>query len=178
MIDDGWTNERLVIYTVSERKFLRLAATGMWVGTEFRDHGILMRVTSIGKVYRQGKERLINVSAVEEQSDSKYVHGMFSWLLVEGKALPFPARAQSLVIQPCHRNPVRWSGQNKVWFHVFKESTHTYTGCFYAWASANLAFALHKLHHYKVHFNGNPRYPQVLEIVEEVLREELRGIEE
>ncbi len=175
---DQTNDYKLVVYTVSERRFLRLVAGGMWVGTEFRDHGIVMRVADIGKVYRQGHERVIDVrAAVEKRSDSKYVHGTFSWLMVEGKALPFPARAQVLIVRRCHRNPVR-SCQNKVWFHVFEENTHTYSGCFYAWASANLAFALHKPHHYKVRFNSNQRYPQILEVVEEVFREELRGLEE
>ena len=58
-------------YTVSEKNFLRQAGRGMWIGSVFKDHGRTMRVTAIGKAYRNGKERLIEIAAVET-SDGGY----------------------------------------------------------------------------------------------------------
>ena len=52
-------------YTVSEKNFLRQAGRGMWIGSVFQDHGQTMRVTAIGKAYGKGRERLIEITAVE-----------------------------------------------------------------------------------------------------------------
>jgi len=52
-------------YTVPEKNFLRQAGRGMWIGSVFGDHGRTMKVTAIGKAYRNGKERLIEITAVE-----------------------------------------------------------------------------------------------------------------
>lgn len=52
-------------YVVPETNFLRQAGRGMWIGSVFRDHGRTMRVTAIGTAYGQGKERLIEITAVE-----------------------------------------------------------------------------------------------------------------
>ncbi len=52
-------------YVVPEKNFLRQAGRGMWIGSVFGDHGRTMRVTTIGKAYQNGKERLIEITAVE-----------------------------------------------------------------------------------------------------------------
>ena len=41
------------------------AGRGMWVGSQFKDHGKRMKVVGIGEVSSEGKERLIDVKAVE-----------------------------------------------------------------------------------------------------------------
>jgi hypothetical protein len=53
------------IYTIPEKNFLRQAGQGMWIGSVFKDHGRTMRVTAIGKAYKEGTERLIEITAVE-----------------------------------------------------------------------------------------------------------------
>jgi hypothetical protein len=52
-------------YTIPERNFLKQAAFGMWVGSTFRDHGRTMQVTAIGKARKEGRERLIDIFAIE-----------------------------------------------------------------------------------------------------------------
>jgi hypothetical protein len=48
------------------------------------------------------------------------------------------------------------------------EDVQTYVESCYAFASTGLAAELHRQHGYRVRFNDNPKYPQILEIVEEV----------
>jgi hypothetical protein len=52
-------------YTVPEKNFLRQAARGWWIGGTFMDHGKKMRIVAIGQVRKDGKERLIDVTAEE-----------------------------------------------------------------------------------------------------------------
>lgn len=52
-------------YVVPEKNFIHQAGAGMWIGSEFKDHGHTMRVTAIGKAYEERKERLIEITAVE-----------------------------------------------------------------------------------------------------------------
>jgi hypothetical protein len=59
-------------------------------------------------------------------------------------------------------------GEEKVRFDIFSEGTQTYVESCYAFASTALAGELHRQHGYRVRFNDNPQYPQILEIVEEV----------
>ena len=50
-------------YTMPEKSLLRWIASGMWIGSTFRDHGMQMRITSIGKVYRDGNDKVIDFEA-------------------------------------------------------------------------------------------------------------------
>jgi len=79
----------------------------------------------------------------------------------------FPPRGQSAVIRPYRKN-LLGDGEEKIRFDVFLEETQTYLESCYAFASTNLAAELHRQHGYRVRFNDNSQYPQVLQIVEEV----------
>jgi hypothetical protein len=59
-------------------------------------------------------------------------------------------------------------GEEKVRFDIFSENSQSYVESCYAFASADLAAELHRQHGYRVRFNDSPKYPQILEIVEEV----------
>lgn len=54
-------------YTTSEKSWLRATGRGMWIGSEFGDHGRWMRIVSIGVAYRPAGENrnLIDVEAIE-----------------------------------------------------------------------------------------------------------------
>ncbi len=58
-------------YTIPKKNFLLHCGRGMSVGGEFQDHGRTMRVTAVGQVYRDGRERLINITAVEIDENSE-----------------------------------------------------------------------------------------------------------
>ena len=61
-------------YTTPEKSLLRWIASGMWVGSRFWDHGMPVRIASIGKVYRDGKEKLIDFEAEERPEEVKGRH--------------------------------------------------------------------------------------------------------
>ena len=59
-------------------------------------------------------------------------------------------------------------GENKIRFDVFSETSGTFVESCYAYASPAVAADLHRQHIYKVRFNDDPKYPQVVEIIQEV----------
>jgi len=52
--------------------------------------------------------------------------------------------------------------------HLIGRVSQTFVESCYAFATTALAAGLHRQHGYRVRFNDNPKYPQILEIVEEV----------
>jgi hypothetical protein len=58
--------------------------------------------------------------------------------------------------------------EEKVRFDIFSEEKQTYVESCYAFATTALAAELHRQHGYRVRFNYSPKYPQILELVEEV----------
>jgi hypothetical protein len=51
---------------------------------------------------------------------------------------------------------------------VFPECTNQYSGNFFAYAGPSLAVDLHRGNGYRVRFNSNPSFPQILERIEDV----------
>ena len=99
--------------------------------------------------------------------DRGYRPGTVARSLVKGAATQFPARGQTAVIRP-YRKKLMGKGEEKVRFDVFSEETRAYTESCYAFASPAIAAELHRQHGYRVRFNDLPKYPQIIEIVEEV----------
>ena len=87
--------------------------------------------------------------------------------MVKGAATRFPANGQAAAI--CiYRKNVTAKGENKVRFDTMSDDLQTYLESCYAFATPDMAFDLHRHHGYRVRFNDDARYPQILEIVEEV----------
>jgi ribonuclease HI len=99
--------------------------------------------------------------------DRGYKPGAIARSMVGGAATRFPAKGQSVVIRPYRKN-LLGDCEEKIRFDIFCEDTQTYVESCYAFASTDLAAELHRQHGYRVRFNDNPKYPQILEIVEEV----------
>jgi hypothetical protein len=87
--------------------------------------------------------------------------------MVKGVAARFPAKGQLAVIRPYRKN-ILGKGEEKVRFDILSEESQTYVESCYAFATTALAAELHRQHGYRVRLNDNPKYPQILEIVEEV----------
>ncbi len=101
-------------------------------------------------------------------TDTGYKPGAYCRSMVKGGvALPFPAEGQMAIIRPYAKKPVS-KVEERLSFNVFDEETQTYASKFYAFASPMMAFDLHRWHGYKVQFNDNPAYPQILECREEI----------
>jgi ribonuclease HI len=102
--------------------------------------------------------------------DRGYVRGAISRSMVKDTAAGrFAARGQTAVIRPYRKDVMRRaSGENKVRFNVFSEATESFVESSYAYATPAMAAELHRQNGYRVRFNDNPQYPQILEIIEAV----------
>jgi hypothetical protein len=87
--------------------------------------------------------------------------------MVTGAATRFPAKGQLAIIRPYRKN-LLGQGEEKVRFDIFCPESQNYPESCYAFASTTLAAELHRQHGYNVRFNDDPKYPQILEIIEEV----------
>jgi ribonuclease HI len=99
--------------------------------------------------------------------DRGYKPGAIARSMVHGAASRFPAKGQLVVIRPYRKNMLG-DGEEKIRIDIFAEDTQSYANSCYAFAPTNLAAELHRQHGYRVRFNDNPKYPQILELVEEV----------
>jgi hypothetical protein len=87
--------------------------------------------------------------------------------MIGGVATRFAAKGQSCVVRPYRKN-ILAKGEEKIRFDVLSEDGQTYVESCYAFASTALAAELHRQHGYRVRFNDDGKYPQILEILEEV----------
>ena len=72
------------------------------------------------------------------------------------------------MIRPYRKN-LLGDSEEKVRFDIFSEETQTYVESCYAFASTALAAELQRQHGYRVRFNDNSNYAQILEVIEEVV---------
>lgn len=100
--------------------------------------------------------------------DTGYKPGAYCRSMVKGGvALPYPASGRLAVVRPYAKKPVL-KNEERISFNVFDEKTNTYGSKFYAFTTSVISYGLHRWHGYRVLFNDNPKYPQILENVEEV----------
>jgi ribonuclease HI len=99
--------------------------------------------------------------------DRGYRPGSVARSLFAGAATRFAACGQVAVIRPYRKTPIKKT-EEKVRFDVFSEDTSSYTASCYALATPALAGELHRQHGYRVRFNDDPNYPQIIEMIEEV----------
>jgi ribonuclease HI len=95
--------------------------------------------------------------------------GSYSRSMVPGgeAAIRFPAAGQIGVIRPYMKKP-RPGREEKLSFHLFDESASAYSGKFFAYTDPLLSLELHRGNGYRVRFNSDPKFPQILEIIETV----------
>jgi hypothetical protein len=100
--------------------------------------------------------------------DTGYKPSAYCRSMVKGGVpLPYPATGQVAIIRPYAKKPVS-KLEERLSFNIFDEETQAYESKFYAFATIMLAYELHRWHGYRVRFNDNPGYPQILERKEEV----------
>jgi ribonuclease HI len=124
------------------------------------------KTTAIGnRVHRLAKAAAMRGGI---DRDWGYKAGAFCRSMVKGGvALPYPVAGQVVVIRPYAKKLVS-KDEERISFNVFDEVNRTYESKFYASATSSMAFDLHRWHGYRVKFNDNPQYPQILECKEEV----------
>lgn len=94
--------------------------------------------------------------------DRGYKPGSFCRSMVKGgAALPYPSAGQVAVIRPYAKKPVS-KVEEIISFNIFDEVAQTYNSKFYAFTTPLMAFDPHRWKRYRVQFNDNPKYPQIL----------------
>jgi ribonuclease HI len=99
--------------------------------------------------------------------DRGYKPGTIARSMITGPATRFPARGQAVVIRPYRKNLLS-DTEDKIRFDIFAEDTQTYVESCYAYTTTDLAAELHRQHGYRVQFNDIAKYPQIVEVLEEV----------
>jgi ribonuclease HI len=94
---------------------------------------------------------------------------------VRGVASLFPAANQTGSIR-IFFTTVAKGGANIIKFQTLDDPTGLYVEKFVAYASPEIGHQLHRQHRYLVRFNGNPKYPQIVEIVEEITSAEIETV--
>jgi ribonuclease HI len=162
-------------------------SSGEPVGNDGLWDDILKCITKLSRVklrvdfhYKKGKKdpmgKRVDAAAKKAaqrggfDQDFDYKPGSYSRSMVAGSgaAKKFEASGQLAVIRPYRKQP-RKRREEKVSFNIFDEVTQTYSGKFYAYAEGPLSLELHRNNGYRVRFNSEPRFPQILEKVEDVL---------
>lgn len=98
--------------------------------------------------------------------DRGYKPGTVSRSLVKGSATRFNASGQEAVIRPYRKNVMR-KGEIKIRFDL-SDGSGTFVQSCYAYTSPVIASELHRQHLYKVKFNDDPKYPQVIGVLQEI----------
>lgn len=98
--------------------------------------------------------------------DRGYKPGTVSRSMVKGAAIKFFAAGQVASVRPYRKNVLR-KGENKIRFDTF--DAQGYLKSCYAFAQPAVAAELHRQHGYKVQFNDNSEYPQILSVIEETV---------
>lgn len=129
-------------------------------------------------VWQQGKttdigkrvDKLSKTAAKRGGTDRDwgYKPGAYCRSMVKGgTALPYRAAGQVAVIRPYAKKPIS-KVEERISFNMFDEVQQTYREKFYAFTTRLIAYDLSRWHGYRVLFNDNPKYPQILERKEEV----------
>jgi ribonuclease HI len=116
--------------------------------------------------------RTVDKTAKEARASGMHIDrgfhpGTVSRSMVKGAAKRFLAKGQTTLIRP-YRKTIMRTGEEKIRFDVLSEDRQTYVASFYAFATTAMAANLRRQHGYRVRFNDNPNYPQILEYIEEV----------
>ncbi len=85
-----------------------------------------------------------------------------------GAAVMFPAGGQVLVIRSYGSKLVGKTDENKVTFEIYNEETNEVGAKYFAYAAPEVGTEVHRQRIFRVQMNGNPKYPQILSVLDEI----------
>ena len=106
-------------------------------------------------------------SASHHRPDTGLVKGKIGRAVIKGSATMFPAANQILLIRIVSSKTAGPTRENRFVFEVFDETAGTYTAKHFAYCTALVGGELHRQRGFRVRMNANPKYPQILEVIEE-----------
>jgi ribonuclease HI len=80
----------------------------------------------------------------------------------------FPAAGQVLVVRVYGSRLVGRTDENKITFEIYDEATDQYGAKHFAYARPEVGNELHRQRAFRVEMNDNPKYPQLLRVLEEI----------
>jgi ribonuclease HI len=120
---------------------------------------LLQRVDKLAKVAAKSHPRI----------DRGLVVGKIGRAKIKGSASMFPASGQVLVIRIVGSKTVGHDGENRFVFEVFDESTSTYLSKHFAYCTPIVGAQMHRQRGFRIRMNDKTDYPQILEVMEEIL---------
>jgi len=85
-----------------------------------------------------------------------------------GAATMYPAAGEVLVIRVYGSRLVGKTGENAIKFEIYDEATQECGAKHFAYALPAVGIELHRHHAFRVQMNDNPRYPQIVAVLEEI----------
>jgi ribonuclease HI len=130
-------------------------------------HWVPGKKTAIGKIVDKAAKAAARRGGWD--TDHGYSPGSYARSMVGGGAAAqsFPASGQTEVIRP-YMKRLRPGREEKVSFNLFHETTQEYSGKYFAYAEPQLSFELHKGNGFRVRFNSDPKFPQIVQIIEPI----------
>jgi hypothetical protein len=119
---------------------------------------LLKRVDKLAKAAAKSHPRV----------DRGLVVGKIGRARIRGAATMFPAAGQVLVIRIIGSKTVGRTRENRFVFEIFDESSSNYISKHFAYCTPETGAQLHRQRGFRVRMNGNPEYPQIIEVHEEV----------
>lgn len=100
--------------------------------------------------------------------DRGLIVGKIGKAKIRGTATMYAAAGQTIVIRVVHSKTAGRTPENRFVFEIFDESTQTYISKHHAYCTPEIGARLHRQRGFRVRMNDNPKYPQILEVIEEV----------
>lgn len=125
--------------------------------------------TEIGKLVDKAAKR--SAKGFDKIQDRGFHSGKISRTKLPGEvAVLYPACGQIEIIRIYRKDLIYRSKQveYKILFEVLSEKDGTYSSKNFAYTSSENEGKLHRSHAYRVEFNGTPRYPIIIVVIEEV----------
>jgi ribonuclease HI len=120
---------------------------------------LLKRVDKLAKAAAKSHPRI----------DRGHVVGKIGRAKIKGTGTMFPAANQVIVVRIVRSKIVGKTRENRFVFEVFDEKNSTYVSKHFAYCTPVTGAQLHRQRGFRVRMNDNPHYPQILEVIEEVL---------
>jgi ribonuclease HI len=102
------------------------------------------------------------------RKDRGFVVGKVGRSKIKGPSTLFPASNQVAVVHIVGSRTVGPTHENRFVVEIFDESTHIYLCKHIAYCTPEIGAQLHRRRGFRVQMNGDPKYPQIVQVLEEV----------
>ena len=100
--------------------------------------------------------------------DRGYSKGKIGRSTLKGASVMFAAAGQVIDVRVYGSKLAGKTDESKVLFQTYNSLTNECGAKYFAYARPEIAVELHRHHAYRVQMNGNPKYPQILALLDEI----------